>query len=196
MTTPFQQPLSSTGSVQSTSPDRFFTASNLLSISRALLAIPFAMVMLNHSPESRVWGGALMIAAALTDKFDGVLARKYSQITEWGKILDPLADKVAVAVVGVVLLILGDIPVWFVVTLVLRDLLIFSGGIYIKAKKGLVLQSNEAGKWTVGIVALSLFLMVLDAQSILIDISIWASVVLLIVSFALYVKRFLEVMKG
>ncbi|MEK9138055.1 MAG: CDP-alcohol phosphatidyltransferase family protein, partial [Bacteroidota bacterium] len=129
-------------------------------------------------------------------KFDGVLARKLNQITEWGKILDPLVDKVAVAIVAVVLLVLGSVPVWFVVALLVRDLMIFSGGMYIKAKKGILLQSNEAGKWTVGIVALALFLMVLDAQMILVDTAIWASVVLLIVSFTLYVKRFVDVMKG
>ncbi len=102
MTTSAQQRLSSGGSVQTTSPDHFLTASNLLSISRGLLSIPFAIVMLGHSPESRLWGAAIMVVAALTDKFDGVLARKYNQITEWGKILDPLADKVAVSVVAIV----------------------------------------------------------------------------------------------
>lgn len=196
MTTSFQQPLSSVGSVQIASPNRFLTVSNLLSISRGLLSIPFAIIMLSHSPESRLWGAAIMVVAALTDKFDGVLARKYNQITEWGRILDPLADKVAVSVVAIVLLILGNIPVWFVVSLLLRDLLIFSGGMHIKSKRGIVLQSNEAGKWTVGIVALTLFLMVLNAQSILIDVSLWASVILLIVSFALYIRLFMEVMKG
>jgi cardiolipin synthase len=163
---------------------------------RALLAIPFAVVMLNGTPASRLWGAIIMVLAALTDKYDGVLARKYSQVTEWGKILDPVADKIAVGAVAIVLLVLGSIPVWFVVVLLVRDMLIFSGGMYIKARKGVVLQSNEAGKWTVGIVSLALFLMVLGAQSILVDIFVWASVVLLVVSFSMYVSRFIEVMKG
>jgi cardiolipin synthase len=163
---------------------------------RALLAIPFAVVMLNGTPASRLWGAIIMVLAALTDKYDGVLARKYSQVTEWGKILDPVADKIAVGAVAIVLLVLGSIPVWFVVVLLVRDMLIFSGGMYIKSRKGVVLQSNEAGKWTVGIVSLALFLMVLGAQSILVDIFVWASVVLLVVSFSMYVSRFIEVMKG
>jgi len=183
-------------SSQPESSDRFLTISNLLSIARALLAIPFAVVMLTSIPPSRLWGGIIMIVAALTDKYDGVLARKYNQITEWGKILDPVADKIAVGAVAIVLLVLGNIPVWFVIVLLVRDVVIFSGGMYLKTKKGIVLQSNEAGKWTVGIVSLALFLMVLDAQSILVDFAIWASVVLLIVSFSMYVKRFMEVMKG
>lgn len=195
MTTLVQQPPGSPDSIQVTPENRFFTVSNLLSISRGILSIPFAVVMLSQSPESRVWGGLLMLMAALTDKFDGVLARKYNQITEWGKILDPLADKIAVAVVAVVLLVLGNIPIWFVVALLLRDIVIFSGGMYVKSRKGILLQSNEAGKWTVGIVGLALFLMVLNAQSILVDISIFASTILLAASFGLYVKRFLEVIK-
>jgi phosphatidylglycerophosphate synthase len=93
-------------------------------------------------------------------------------------------------------LILGNIPLWFVIVLLARDVLIASGGIYVKRKKGLLLQSNEAGKWTVGIVALALFLMVLNAQTILVEIAVWASVALLIVSFSLYVRRFTEVMKN
>lgn len=163
---------------------------------RALLVIPFALVMLASSPPSRLWGAIIMVLGALTDKYDGVLARKYNQITEWGKILDPVADKIAVGAVAIVLLVLGNIPVWFVIALLLRDVMIFSGGMYIRSKKGMVLQSNEAGKWAVGIVSLALFLMVLNAQSILVNVFLWASVVLLMVSFSMYVKRFMEVMKG
>jgi len=183
-------------SSQAESSNRFFTISNLLSITRALLAIPFAVVMLTNIPPSRLWGAIIMVLAALTDKYDGVLARKYDQITEWGKILDPVADKIAVSAVAIVLLVLGNIPLWFVVALLTRDALIFSGGMYVKKKKGMVLQSNEAGKWTVGIVSLALFLMVLNAQSILVDIFVWTSVVLLVVSSSMYVKRFIEVMRG
>lgn len=183
------------GSPQAEPSNRFLTISNVLSITRALLAIPFAVVMLTSSPPSRLWGGIIMVLAALTDKYDGVLARKYNQITEWGKILDPVADKIAVGAVAIILLVLGNIPAWYVAVLLARDVAIFSGGMYIKTRKGLVLQSNEVGKWTVGIVSLALFLMVLNAQSILVDLAVWASVVLLAVSFSMYMKRFIEVMK-
>ena len=173
---------------------RFLTLSNCLSIFRAILAIPFAFVMLGETPGSRLWGGSIMVVAAMTDKFDGVLARRYHQVTEWGKILDPLADKIAVGAVAIVLLMLGDIPAWFVVSLLSRDVLIFAGGAFVKKKKGLLLQSNDAGKWAVGIVGLALFLMVMNAGETLVDIFVWASVFLLIVSFVLYVTRFREVM--
>lgn len=176
--------------------NRFLTLSNLLSIVRIVLAVPFALVMLSGVPSARLWGGIIMVAAALTDRYDGILARKFGQTTEWGKILDPVADKIGVAVVAVVLLVLGNIPPWFVAVLLIRDVLIFSGGMYLRAKKGVVLQSNETGKWTVGIVALTLFLMVLNAQSVVVNIFMWAGIVLLTVSFSFYLGRFMDTIKN
>ena len=189
-------PDSATVSKLEGSTNRFLTASNLLSILRLLLAAPFSIVMLSGNPSGRLWGAIIMVMAALTDKYDGVLARKYGLTTQWGKVLDPLADKIGVAVVAIILLILGNIPLWFLLTLLVRDILIFSGGIYIRSHKGVILQSNELGKWTVGIVALALFLMVLNAQSILVEIFTWISTILLVTSFAIYVNRFIEVIKG
>ena len=189
-------PDSATVSKLEGSTNWFLTASNLLSILRLLLAAPFSIVMLSGNPSGRLWGAIIMVIAALTDKYDGVLARKYGLTTQWGKVLDPLADKVGVAVVAIILLILGNIPLWFFLALLLRDILIFSGGIYVRSRKGVILQSNELGKWTVGIVALALFLMVLNAQSILVEVFTWAGTILLVVSFAFYVRRFIEVIKG
>lgn len=174
----------------------FFTPSNLLSISRALLTIPFVFVMLSSLPTARFWGACIIVLAALTDKFDGLLARKYGYETEWGRILDPLADKAGVAAVALVLLKLGDIPVWFVVALIARDTLIFTGGLFVKARRGLVLASNQAGKWAIGIISLALFALVVGGQNPVATILILASTVMLAVSFGLYVRRFFETMKG
>ena len=193
MSTSLQQPPASPDSVLPAT-ERFLTISNLLSISRAILAIPFALVMLSESPSSRMWGAAIMLLAALTDKYDGVLARKYNQITEWGRILDPLADKIAVGSVVLVLLSLHVLPPWFVVAVLGRDIVIFIGGMYVKAKRGVVLPSNETGKWAVGIISLTLFLIVLDGPSVGSDSLMYFSLGLLAVSFALYVKRFIDVL--
>ena len=175
-------------------PTRIFTASNLLSVLRAFLALPFVLVMLSQTPASRLWGAAIMIIAALTDKIDGMLARKLHQTSEWGRIFDPLADKIALAACVIVLLLLQEIPPWFVIAILLRDLLIFAGGMYLKATRGLILPSNEAGKWTVGILALTLFGLVIGIQAPLSDAMILASLVMIIISFLLYVKRFVEVL--
>ncbi len=191
-----REPASTLSNGRAEAANRFFTISNLLSILRVVLVIPFAFVMLRGGADGRLWGAIIMVLAALTDKYDGVLARKYGQTTEWGKILDPFADKLGLAVAAVVLLILGSIPLWFVIVLVLRDVLILSGGMYLRSKKGVVLQSNETGKWTVGIVSLTVFLMVLNAQSVLVDIFMWAGTILLVVSSSTYLRRFLAIVKG
>jgi len=125
----------------------FLTISNLLSIFRALLSVPFALVMLLPDPPLRFWAVGILLAGMMTDKLDGDLARRRGEETEWGKILDPLADKVCVAVMALVLLKVGDFPLWFVLALLSRDMLIFLGGMYLKSTRGVVLPSNVAGKW-------------------------------------------------
>jgi len=179
-----------------TQQNKFLTISNLVSISRVLLVIPFVLVMSSESSSSTVWGVIILAIGALTDKLDGVLARKLNQITEWGKILDPLADKIAVAAVAVVLLYLDRIPLWFVFPVVGRDVLIFSGGMYLKASKGIVLPSNEAGKWAVGVITLTLFFALVSVGSPVLHISIAGSIVMLAVSLYLYLWRFVQVMRN
>jgi CDP-diacylglycerol--glycerol-3-phosphate 3-phosphatidyltransferase len=124
----------------------FLTISNLLSIFRGLLSIPFALVMLVPADPMRFLALGILLIGMLTDFLDGRIARARGEETEWGKILDPLADKVCVAVMALVLLKLGDLPFWFVAALIARDLAILAGGVYIKSARGVVLPSNTAGK--------------------------------------------------
>jgi CDP-diacylglycerol--glycerol-3-phosphate 3-phosphatidyltransferase len=170
------------------------TPSNLLSIARALLVLPFALVMLLPAEPLRVWGALMILAAMVTDKLDGVLARKFHQETEWGRILDPLADKIGVAAVAVVLLILHDIPLWFVIALVARDMLIFAGGLVVKIRKGVVLPSNAVGKWTVGVIGGTLMLRMLGVAASVTDWLLAGSMVMLLVSFAMYSARYAKFM--
>jgi CDP-diacylglycerol--glycerol-3-phosphate 3-phosphatidyltransferase len=176
-------------------PARFLTVSNLLSLSRALLTIPFVLVMLSPSPGARWWGLAIFVVAMITDRLDGVLARRLDQVTEWGKILDPLADKVGVAGAAVVLLVRGAIPLWFVAALLLRDLLILAGGLVLKARLGVVLPSNAAGKWTVGVAAFTLGLALVGAPSWLLTVGLSASACMLILSLGLYLSVFVQHLK-
>ena len=176
--------------------NRFLTLSNLLSLLRAFLAIPFLLIMLSSMPSAKVWGCVLIAVAALTDKLDGVLARKYHQTTEWGRILDPLADKVDVAAAVVVLLLTKSLPLWFVGLVFGRDVLILLGGLYVKSTRGVVLASNEAGKWTVGLITLTIFLLLLGVHSLLTDIMIAVTSMMLLISFGLYVSRFVDLVKN
>ncbi len=196
MRPPAQQDRGDHGPNSPPDPSRFFTVSNLLSIGRGLLAIPFALVLSSGGEESRIWGAVIMAAAALTDKFDGVIARRYGQATEWGRILDPLADKIAVAAGGIVMLALSIVPLWFVLVVVCRDLLIFAGGVYLKAIHGTVLPSNRTGKWAVGIVSLTLFCYLLNLPGTVTAALALASVILLLASLALYLARFVSLVRA
>ncbi len=174
---------------------RFLTVSNLLSLLRLFLAIPFIFIMLSDSPNARWWGLLLLGLAALTDKFDGVLARRYNEVTEWGKILDPLADKIGMGVVALVLVSLGQIPLWFVVAIIGRDLLILAGGIFLKRKYGIVEQSNILGKWTIGVLAVTMALAMLQVEGVLMDTALWLSVAMLVASLAMYAMSFVRIVR-
>jgi CDP-diacylglycerol--glycerol-3-phosphate 3-phosphatidyltransferase len=173
----------------------FLTASNLLSISRALLTIPFVLVMLSAAPWKDAAGVALLVVAAATDKIDGVLARKYGEITEWGKVLDPLADKISIAALGVVLLLLDRIPLWYLLVVLARDLLILAAGVYLKSARGIVLSSNQPGKWAVGIVSLAMFLALVRIGSPWLESAMVGSLFLLGISLFQYTRRFIGVMQ-
>ena len=126
-----------------------WTVSNLLSFVRLLLAFPMAVLLL----ENNIWAAIMLGAiAVITDLLDGYLARKLNQISEFGKIIDPVADKVLVGTVAVCLVLTGVLPLWFVIAIVLRDILIVVGGIYAQGKVGKVIPSNYVGKVTVIIV--------------------------------------------
>ncbi len=171
----------------------FFTLPNMLSLLRMALSVPFALVMTSGMENAKWWGVGIILLGALTDKLDGDLARWLKAESEWGRIIDPLADKVAVATVALVLLWLGAVPLWFVAVLLVRDLLILAGGIVVKRKTGEVLPSNMAGKWAAGMIALTLFLALIDHTMAAVDYGIGVSLGMVAVSTAGYVRRFMQV---
>lgn len=174
--------------------ERIWTLSNILSLIRVLLVIPIAYLMINDQSSHKIYVIGLIIIASLTDFLDGKLARKLHQVTELGKIIDPVADKIAVIIVCLVLVLQEKIPFWFFIAAALRDVLIFIGGMYMKKKRGIVLQSNLIGKWTVSLVAILIVVAIIDDVA-LVQPKNWLLVLcsfLLIVSFGLYFKRFIN----
>lgn len=133
-----------------------FYISNLLSLVRLLLSIPvfYLLSLINESFNYRLIVTIILLFACLTDFFDGYLARKRNEITEFGKIIDPLADKVLVTITVFQLFLIGEIPSFYFYIIIARDLLIFVGGILLTRKIGKVLPSNLLGKITVVIIAL------------------------------------------
>ncbi|AFH49285.1 Phosphatidylglycerophosphate synthase [Ignavibacterium album JCM 16511] len=175
------------------------TVSNLLSLLRLLLAIPIWILFDYYNSEVfiKYWIFALCVFAAITDILDGFLARKLNQVTEAGKIIDPLADKIAMAVVVIRLTMLGELPFYYLSLIVIRDLLIFLGGIFVTSKIGKVLPSNILGKATVliiGIVVL-LTLLQIEKDSLVFNIFYYFSLIMIVLSFIAYVIRANEYLK-
>jgi len=147
--------------------DKIHTISNHLSFSRILLTAPIFYFLQNmeQSDFHRYFALFLMILAAITDYLDGYFARKYDHVTEFGKIIDPIADKFAVGVITLILFLKGMIPLYILIVVVARDVLIFLGGLIISNKIGRVLPSNLLGKITVFILGLYLVFLVIGLKS-------------------------------
>jgi CDP-diacylglycerol---glycerol-3-phosphate 3-phosphatidyltransferase len=124
----------------------FFNLPNMLTMFR-ILVIPVVLVFISHeSPVNSFVAACLFALAAITDFFDGWLARSRGLTTVLGKFLDPLADKLIVTSTLVMLVPLGRIPAWLVVLLLARELSI-TGLRSIASNEGMVIAANQGGKW-------------------------------------------------
>lgn len=172
------------------------TLSNALSLLRVALFMPFAYF---YERDEKVIAFAVVVLAISTDWFDGRVARWTNTVSELGKILDPLADKLSTALIGMYLLYRGELPLWFVLLVVVRDLILFLGGIYAKQKKHVVTTALPLGKWAVGFLAGAIGGIVYPYQSeilkLAVEITIYLASALFIISFFQYSKRFFDILQ-
>lgn len=99
--------------------NQLLTVPNALSVAR-LISIPI-FVWLALGPEQDAAAAAVLALGGITDYLDGVLARRWNQVTRFGQLLDPIADRLSTVTVLVVFLVRGIVPIWFVAILVVRD---------------------------------------------------------------------------
>lgn len=111
---------------------RFLTAANIVSIARVPLAVAACFSLWNEHTGYTLF---FVVLAILSDAVDGKLARITGTVSDWGKILDPLADKIAFAVFAVTMLLLDLMPLWVFVVLATRDILIVAGGLLFYRRK-------------------------------------------------------------
>jgi CDP-diacylglycerol--glycerol-3-phosphate 3-phosphatidyltransferase len=139
--------------------EELLNAPNLMTLGRIALIPVFLWLLAYENRHNSFLAAAVFALAALTDWFDGWLARVSGKITTLGKFLDPLADKLIVLSALVMLLRLGRVPVWVVVIILAREFLI-SGLRTIAMSEGLVISASQGGKWKTslqlsGIIALT-----------------------------------------
>lgn len=118
---------------------------NKLTVVRILLAPLFLLVLLWQFPFHHLIAGLIFGAAALTDMFDGRIARKRGLITNFGKFLDPLADKMLTTAAFLGFLAAGHIDVWALMLILTREFMVTSVRL-IAAKDGNVIAASIAGK--------------------------------------------------
>lgn len=174
--------------------DDLFTPSNLISIMRVMFVMPAIFCIM---AQLYFLVAAIFIAAVITDLLDGIIARRTDSVTELGKIVDPLADKIFIGLVVITMAFYDLIPIWFIVIILVRDLVILAGGVWAKKKLGVVLPSNYPGKIAVITIALTLFLIIIRAgisgdtsvlQQIIVILE-WLSVALMALSLWVYGRR-------
>ena len=173
--------------------DRFWTIPNAFSLLRVVLTVPAVWLIALGSVY--VWEAFFVVMVMIvSDWMDGYLARSRGEISRWGKILDPAADKVAIGAITIAMVLYKDLPLWLVVAVLLRDVLITGSGMYLVAKYDVLVSSNIWGKAATVVMSCLLLAYLWDADVIK-PLLIGVSVVLLVVSWATYGWRFAQIVR-
>ncbi|GMU97053.1 MULTISPECIES: CDP-diacylglycerol--glycerol-3-phosphate 3-phosphatidyltransferase [Ignavibacterium] len=122
------------------------TLPNQLTVLRIILTPVFLYFFLSDNPSFIQISLAIYFVAALTDWYDGWLARKFNYITEWGKFWDPLADKILTSVVFIGFVIVGLLPLWMVLLIIVRDLSVTLLRVYADSR-GYTFRTTYYAKW-------------------------------------------------
>ena len=165
---------------------------NKLTILRTVM-IPFFILFLYtdwfHGYD-KIIAAVIFIAASLTDMLDGKIARKYNLVTNFGKFMDPLADKLLVCSALICLIALDRIPAWIVIVIISREFII-SGFRLIAADNGVVIAASYWGKFKTVSQMIMIILLILHFDLsvfvILEQIFIWLSLALTVISLMTYI---------
>lgn len=165
---------------------------NKLTMLRVIL-IPFFVIFMLGSllGDADKWIAlGIFIGASLTDLLDGKIARKYNLVTDFGKLMDPLADKLLVSAALICLCEMGRLAAWIVIVIISREFII-SGLRQIAADKGIVIAASYWGKYktTFQMIMICLLIVNIGALSLVSVIVMWVAVILTIVSLVDYMVK-------
>lgn len=166
---------------------------NKLTILRIIMIPFFVFFLLYQGGENdtyRMISLVLFIVASLTDLLDGKIARKYNLVTNFGKFMDPLADKLLVCSALICLIELKQLPAWMVIIIISREFII-SGFRLVASDNGIVIAASYWGKWktTFQMLAVILLILNLPALSIVSTLCVWIALALTIISLVDYVAK-------
>lgn len=177
---------------------------NKLTVFRVILIIPFVILLLGGYAQwgwfTTLFGGiigitdyialAIFIVASLTDLLDGKIARKYNLVTNFGKFMDPLADKLLVCSAMICLIEMERIPAWVVIIIISREFII-SGFRLVASDNNVVIAASYWGKFktTFQMVMVCLMIANISVLAVLTQIIMWIALVLTIVSLVDYLVK-------
>ena len=166
---------------------------NKLTVLRVCM-IPFFVVMLllngGENQTYRYIAAAIFIVASLTDMLDGKFARKYNLVTNFGKFMDPLADKLLVCSALICLVDLKQLPAWMVIVIISREFII-SGFRLVASDNGIVIAASYWGKFKTTFQMISVILLIvrIPALTVLTQICVWTALVLTVISLVDYIAK-------
>jgi CDP-diacylglycerol--glycerol-3-phosphate 3-phosphatidyltransferase len=161
-------------------------ASNVLTILR-ILAVPVVVVALGvETAEGDVIAAAVFALAALTDGLDGYIARRRREVTTFGKLMDPLADKLLVTAALVSLVSLDRLAAWVAMVIIAREFAV-TGLRSIAAERGVVISASWLGKAKTGLQVAAIFgVIAFEPTPIGVDLLVYAAVAMTLISGADY----------
>lgn len=173
---------------------------NKLTTFRVILIPFFVFFMLapNMTGINHYIAAAIFIVASLTDLLDGKIARKYNLVTNFGKFMDPLADKLLVCSAMICLIQTGQLAAWIVVIIIAREFII-SGFRLIASDNGVVIAASYWGKFKTTFQMLMVIVLILNVQmpffQILGKILTYAALILTVVSLIDYIVKNKDILK-
>ena len=171
---------------------------NKLTVLRVIM-IPFFVAALLYdggaNQNMRYVAAALFIIASLTDMLDGKIARKYNLVTNFGKFMDPLADKLLVCSALICMIELRELPAWMVIIIISREFII-SGFRLVAADNGVVIAASYWGKFktTFQMAAVILMIFNIPALTLVTNIVVVIAVALTIISLVDYVAKNIKIL--
>ena len=166
---------------------------NKLTVLRVCM-IPFFVVMLllngGENQTYRYIAAAIFIVASLTDMLDGKIARKYNLVTNFGKFMDPLADKLLVCSALICLVDLKQLPAWMVIVIISREFII-SGFRLVASDNGIVIAASYWGRFKTTFQMISVILLIvrIPALAVLTQICVWIALALTVISLVDYIAK-------
>lgn len=158
---------------------------NKLTMLRVLMIPAFLLVLYMNVPYANYWALVIFAVASLTDMLDGYIARHYNQITDFGKFMDPLADKCLVTAAMLWFVEIGQMPAWALLVVIVREFGV-SGLRMVAADKGRVIAAAWSGKIKTASTMVCIVLMLLPIPAVLNTVCVAVIVITTIYSGAEY----------